>query len=101
MLLGHRTLSNCDSRRRIVLRLRDVVELAIDEMVEALALSVVAVEAPLFRASLQLRDKLSNHFATGGEHSELSGQSIRRPLNMDLDNLMTSFLQSALRERIQ
>jgi RNA polymerase sigma-70 factor (ECF subfamily) len=82
---------------RIVFLLRDVEDLSIDETAEALGLSAVAVKARLFRARLQLRDKLSKHFATGDEHSEFSVRSIRRPLNMDFDHLMTSFLQSSLR----
>jgi len=84
-------------RAESVLLFRVVEELSIDENAQAVGSSAVAVKARLFRACVQLKDQLSKHFASGDEHSEFSGQSIRRALNMDFDNLMTSLLQSALR----
>jgi len=92
-----KSLETLSPALRIVFLLRDVEELTIEETAEALGLSGVAVKARLFRARLQLRDKLSKHFATGDEHSEFAGRSIRRPLSTEFDNLMTSFLQSELR----
>lgn len=47
---------------RIVFVLRDIEELSTDETGEALGLSPVAVKARLFRARLQLRDRLSAYF---------------------------------------
>jgi RNA polymerase sigma-70 factor (ECF subfamily) len=47
---------------RIVFVLRDTEELSINETAEALGLSAVAVRARLFRARLQLRERLSRYF---------------------------------------
>lgn len=49
---------------RIVFILRDIEELSINETGEALGLSAVAVKARLFRARLQLRERLSGYFKT-------------------------------------
>ena len=49
---------------RIVFILRDIEELSIVETGAALGLSAVAVKARLFRARLQLREKLSGYFKT-------------------------------------
>jgi RNA polymerase sigma-70 factor (ECF subfamily) len=49
---------------RIVFVLRDIEELSINETGEALGLSAVAVRARLFRARLQLRERLSRYFKT-------------------------------------
>ena len=50
---------------RIVFVLRDIEELSITETGEALGLSDVAVKARLFRARLQLRERLSGYFKLG------------------------------------
>jgi RNA polymerase sigma-70 factor (ECF subfamily) len=47
---------------RVVFVLRDIEELSIFETAELLELSPVAVKARLFRARLQLRERLSRHF---------------------------------------
>lgn len=62
-------LSTLQPALRIVFVLRDIEELSINETCEALGLSVVAVKARLFRARLQLREKLSRYFRT--RHGEL------------------------------
>ena len=49
---------------RIVFVLRDIEELSINETGEALGLSAVAIRARLFRARLQLRERLSRYFKT-------------------------------------
>jgi RNA polymerase sigma-70 factor (ECF subfamily) len=49
---------------RIVFILRDIEELSIVETGAALGLSAVAVKARLFRARLQLREKLNGYFKT-------------------------------------
>jgi RNA polymerase sigma-70 factor, ECF subfamily len=47
---------------RLVFVLRDIEELSISETCEALSLSVAAVKSRLFRARLQLRERLTGHF---------------------------------------
>jgi RNA polymerase sigma-70 factor, ECF subfamily len=47
---------------RIVFVLRDIEELSIDDIGEALGLSPVAVKARLLRARLQLRERLTRYF---------------------------------------
>jgi RNA polymerase sigma-70 factor (ECF subfamily) len=47
---------------RVVFVLRDIEELSISEISEVLSLSEVAVKARLFRARLQLKDRLSRYF---------------------------------------
>jgi RNA polymerase sigma-70 factor, ECF subfamily len=47
---------------RIVFVLRDIEELSTDETCEALGLTEVAVKTRLFRARLQLRERLSRYF---------------------------------------
>jgi len=79
-----------------VLLFSEVEELSLDENAQAVGSSTVAVKARLFRTTLQLRDELGKHFATADE-PEFSVWSIRRPLSVVFDNLMTIFLQSALR----
>jgi RNA polymerase sigma-70 factor (ECF subfamily) len=47
---------------RVVFVLRDMEELSINETSEALGLSAVAVKARLFRARLELRERLTQYF---------------------------------------
>ena len=47
---------------RVVFVLRDIEELSISETSEALSLSAVAVKSRLFRARLQLRERLTGYF---------------------------------------
>jgi RNA polymerase sigma-70 factor (ECF subfamily) len=49
---------------RVVFVLRDIEELSISETCQALSLSVVAVKTRLFRARLQLRERLTRYFRT-------------------------------------
>jgi RNA polymerase sigma-70 factor (ECF subfamily) len=49
---------------RVVFVLRDIEQLSISETCQALSLSVVAVKTRLFRARLQLRERLTRYFRT-------------------------------------
>jgi RNA polymerase sigma-70 factor, ECF subfamily len=49
---------------RIIFVLRDIEELSIDDTGEVLGLSPVAIKARLFRARLQLRERLTRYFKT-------------------------------------
>jgi RNA polymerase sigma-70 factor, ECF subfamily len=55
---------------RLVFVLRDIKELSVSETCEALSLSAVAVKARLFRARLQLRERLTGYF--GERHGQSS-----------------------------
>jgi RNA polymerase sigma-70 factor, ECF subfamily len=70
---------------RVVFVLRDIEELSINETAEVLGLSTVTVRARLFRARLQLRDKLSKHFAKHDGGLESLDMSFRPRPNTDFD----------------
>jgi RNA polymerase sigma-70 factor (ECF subfamily) len=55
-------LGSLQPRLRVVFVLCDIEELSVNEICEALRLSAVAVKARLFRARLQLRERLTGHF---------------------------------------
>lgn len=57
---------------RTVFFLRDVEGLSIEETAEAMNISVPAVKVRLFRARLQLRERLSPYFRRGAKNKELS-----------------------------
>ncbi len=52
---------------RTVFILRDIEEMSIEETAEALGLSISAVKSRLFRARLQLREKLTRQFKRKGD----------------------------------
>jgi RNA polymerase sigma-70 factor, ECF subfamily len=87
------SLENLSPSLRIVFVLRDIEELSINETAAALDLSVVAVKARLFRARLQLRDKLSKHFATP-DRPESTTRGARTFSGMEVGNPMTTALQA-------
>ena len=53
---------------RVVFVLRDVEKLSTDQTAEVLELTPVAVKARLWRARLQLRQRLSKYFGVGATH---------------------------------
>jgi RNA polymerase sigma-70 factor (ECF subfamily) len=57
-----RSLESLSPALRVVFVLRDVAGLSGDETAEVLGLALSAIKARLFRARLQLREKLSKHF---------------------------------------
>lgn len=57
-----RTLQELQPGLRVVFVLRDIEGLSIDETAEVLELTAVAVKARLWRARLQLRERLSKYF---------------------------------------
>jgi RNA polymerase sigma-70 factor (ECF subfamily) len=59
-------VQSLDSPYRSVFVLRDVDEVSTEETAEALGLSVPAVKSRLFRARLQLREKLTRYFRRKG-----------------------------------
>ena len=61
---------------QFVFVLRDIEELSINDAAEALRLNVDAVKARLFRARLQLRDKLSKRFAIHDKRSGFSNPGL-------------------------
>jgi RNA polymerase sigma-70 factor (ECF subfamily) len=61
-----KSLSSLPPRLRVVFVLRDIEELSISETCQALGLSVVAVKTRLFRARLQLRERLTRYFRKRG-----------------------------------
>jgi RNA polymerase sigma-70 factor (ECF subfamily) len=66
---------------RIVFVLRDIEELSIDDIGEALGLGPVEVKARLLRARLQLRERLTRYFKTPDE--ELPTAALK---NMGIDD---------------
>lgn len=60
---------------RVVFVLRDIEGLTIQQTAETLELSVVAVKARLFRARLQLRERLSRYFKQAEEFGEVKSSS--------------------------
>ena len=88
-----KTLEGLSPSRRIVFVLRDIEELSINDTAEALGLNAVTVKARLFRARLQLRDKLSKHFVILDRRSS---SGFRPPSRVEFDNPMTIALQSEL-----
>jgi len=88
-----KSLESLSPSLRIVFVLRDIEELSINETAAALDLSVVAVKARLFRARLQLRDKLSKHFAIR-DRPVNTAPGVRVSAGMEFDNPMKTALQS-------
>jgi len=88
-----KSLESLSPSLRIVFVLRDIEELSINETAAALDLSVVAVKARLFRARLQLRDKLSKHFAIR-ERPVNRVPGVHVSAGIEFDNPMTTALQS-------
>jgi RNA polymerase sigma-70 factor, ECF subfamily len=89
-----KSLESLSPRLRIVFVLRDIEELSINKTAEALGLSVAAVTARLFRARLQLRDKLSKHFAIRERGSRTTTRAFRASAGIEFDNVITIALQS-------
>lgn len=69
------TLQKLQPGLRVVFVLRDIEGLSIDETAEVLELTPVAVKARLWRARLQLRERLSKYFGVGVTCSSTSLQS--------------------------
>jgi RNA polymerase sigma-70 factor, ECF subfamily len=68
---------------RVVFVLRDIEELSISETCEALSLSVVAVKSRLFRARLQLRERLTGYFRK--RHGRSSGIDLTTEFTIERD----------------
>jgi RNA polymerase sigma-70 factor (ECF subfamily) len=64
---------------RVVFVLRDIEELSISETCEALSLSAVAVKSRLFRARLQLRERLTGYFRK--RHGQSSATDLASKIN--------------------
>ena len=60
-----RTLQKLQPGLRVVFVLRDIEGLSTEQTAEVLELTSVAVKARLWRARLQLRERLSKHFGVG------------------------------------
>jgi RNA polymerase sigma-70 factor (ECF subfamily) len=63
------TLQELQPGLRVVFVLRDIEGLSIVQTAEVLELTTVAVKARLWRARLQLRERLSNYFGVGVTYS--------------------------------
>ncbi len=61
--LVERTVMRLPAKYRVVLMLRDLEQLSIDESASALGLGVAALKARLLRGRLMVREALSPHFA--------------------------------------
>jgi RNA polymerase sigma-70 factor (ECF subfamily) len=72
-------LGSLQPRLRVVFVLRDIEELSIGETCEALSLSAVAVKSRLFRARLQLRERLTGYFRKG--HGQSSAIDLTSKVN--------------------
>jgi RNA polymerase sigma-70 factor (ECF subfamily) len=59
------TLQELQPSLRVVFVLRDIEGLSTEETAEVLELTPVAIKARLWRARLQLRERLSKHFGVG------------------------------------
>jgi RNA polymerase sigma-70 factor (ECF subfamily) len=76
-------LGSLQPRLRVVFVLRDIEELSVRETSEALSLSAVAVKSRLFRARLQLRERLTGYFRQRpgqSSASDLTSKTIGRAL---------------------
>jgi RNA polymerase sigma-70 factor (ECF subfamily) len=62
-----RTLQELEPGVRVVFMLRDVEGLSTEQTAEVLELTQVAVKARLWRARLQLRERLSKYFGVRGD----------------------------------
>ena len=80
-------LSPCS---RMVFVLRDIEELSINETAEVLSLTPNAVKARLFRARLQLREKLSKYFAKDRNRNQLPNFSTTSVAGRISDKAMTA-----------
>jgi RNA polymerase sigma-70 factor (ECF subfamily) len=72
-------LGSLQPRLRVVFVLRDIEELSVNETCEALKLSAVAVKSRLFRARLQLRERLTGYFRRG--HGQSSAIDVTSKFN--------------------
>ena len=60
---------------RVVLMLRDIEQLPIEEAASALGLGIPAIKARLLRGRLMLREALAPHFIPSGIKSSAKGVS--------------------------